>query len=224
MPSMSKRQKEVAGLIHPDTKLSHWRDWKWQLRHSIKDISTFERLLGVKLKKDKRIVLEKTTDRFPLSITPYYASLIDTKDLENDPVYKQSFPSPLELQHERSDMPDPLHEDQDSPVPWLTHRYPDRVLLHVSKVCSMYCRHCTRKRRVGDVDSIPSRREVAAGLDYIRRTPQIRDVLLSGGDPFMLSDALLDEILTELGNIDHVEVVRIGTRTPVVMPQRINNA
>ena len=223
MPSMSKRQKEVAGLIHPDTKLSHWRDWKWQLRHCIKDISTFERLLGVKLKKDKRIVLEKTTDRFPLSITPYYASLIDTKDLENDPVYKQSFPSPLELQHERSDMPDPLHEDQDSPVPWLTHRYPDRVLLHVSNVCSMYCRHCTRKRKVGDSDQAIRRQEIGKALYYIRKTPRVRDVLISGGDPLMLPDEHLDWLLGELGTIEHVEVVRIGSRMPAVLPYRITD-
>jgi lysine 2,3-aminomutase len=118
-------------------------------------------------------------------------------------------------------MADPLHEDKDSPVECLMHRYPDRALLMVSNRCSMYCRHCTRKRRVGDVDSIPTKAVILQAIDYIRNTPQIRDVLLSGGDPFLLSDTHLDWILTELQGIDHVEVIRIGTRTPVVMPYRI---
>ncbi|HUU28148.1 MAG TPA: lysine 2,3-aminomutase [archaeon] len=223
MISMTERQKEVAELINPDTDISHWRDWKWQLQHSIKDISTFERLLGVKMKKDQRTGLEKTTERFPLSITPYYASLIDTEDLDNDPVFKQSFPSPYELQHERGDMSDPLHEDKDSPVPWLTHRYPDRVLLHVSNVCSMYCRHCTRKRKVGDSEKAISRREIEQALDYIRKTPRVRDVLLSGGDPLMLADEYLDWLLGKLRAIGHVEVVRIGSRMPAVLPYRITD-
>ena len=108
-------------------------------------------------------------------------------------------------------------------MPFITHRYPDRVLLQVSGVCSMYCRHCTRKRKVGDVDLIPNRQEISRGIEYIRNTPVVRDVLLSGGDPFLLSDEKIDWILTELGNIPHVEVVRIGTRTPVVLPYRITN-
>ncbi|HSH14239.1 MAG TPA: lysine 2,3-aminomutase, partial [Desulfurivibrionaceae bacterium] len=117
----------------------------------------------------------------------------------------------------------PLSEDKDSPVIGITHRYPDRVLFHVSNLCSMYCRHCTRKRKVGDADAIPGRQDLLAGLDYIRNTPVIRDVLLSGGDPFMLSDGLLDWLLGELRAIEHVEVIRIGTRTPVVLPQRITD-
>ncbi len=118
-------------------------------------------------------------------------------------------------------MNDPLHEDKDQPVPGITHRYPDRVLLLVSNMCAMYCRHCTRKRRVGDQDCIPSREEIARAIDYIRDTPQIRDVLLSGGDPFLLSDDSLEWILTELRAIPHVEIIRIGTRTPVILPYRI---
>jgi lysine 2,3-aminomutase len=158
-----------------------------------------------------------------MSITPYYLSLINTDNLENDPVFKQSFPAAEELDIVSSDMEDPLHEDADCPVPGITHRYPDRVLFLVSNMCSMYCRHCTRKRRVGDVDSIPGRDVMEQGLDYIRNTPQVRDVLLSGGDPFLLSDQQLDYILTELEKIDHVELVRIGTRTPVVLPYRITD-
>lgn len=120
-------------------------------------------------------------------------------------------------------MADPLAEDKDSPVPGITHRYPDRVLFLVSNVCAMYCRHCTRKRKVGNEDYIPDRETILKGLEYIRNTPTIRDVLLSGGDPLMLPDEYLDWILTELNGIPHVEVVRIGTRVPVVLPYRITD-
>jgi lysine 2,3-aminomutase len=149
--------------------------------------------------------------------------LIDTNDYRNDPVFLQSFPSPCELIVEKYDMLDPLSEDKDSPVPGITHRYPDRVLFHISNICSMYCRHCTRKRKVGDHDSIPNKEEIIKGIEYIKNTPVVRDVLLSGGDPFMLSDEYLDWILTELRKIPHVEVIRIGTRMPVVLPYRITD-
>ncbi len=214
------QQKIIDGI---DTSMgqSHWQDWKWQLKHCIRDLDTFEKLLDIKLDDETRKAFEKTVQEFPMSITPYYLSLIDTEDLENDPVFKQSFPSMHELDVVRFDMADPLHEDKDSPVPGVTHRYPDRVLLLVSNMCSMYCRHCTRKRRVGDVDSIPNKAEIQKGIDYIRSNPRVRDVLLSGGDPFLLSDDMLDWILGELRSIEHVQVIRIGTRTPVVMPARI---
>jgi len=218
---ISEQQERIIQNIDDSVELPHWRDWRWQMRHCVRDLDTFERLLGVDLDAQTREDFARTVEKFPMSVTPYYLSLIDTDNLTNDPVFRQAFPSPLELVVTASDMADPLHEDRDSPVPWVIHRYPDRALFLVSNTCSMYCRHCTRKRRVGDVDSIPSRGEMQAGLDYIRNTPQIRDVLLSGGDPFMLSDSRLDEILAELVAIDHVEVVRIGTRTPVVLPQRI---
>jgi len=133
----------------------------------------------------------------------------------------QSFPSPRELEIERHDLSDPLSEDADSPAPGVTHRYPDRVLLQVSNVCSMYCRHCTRKRKVGDIESVPGKADLLAGIDYIRRTREIRDVLLSGGDPLMLPDEQLDWILGELRSIPHLQVIRIGTRMPVVLPYRI---
>lgn len=223
MQTLTSRQRDVADLISSETKSSHWTDWKWQLRHSIRDIETFERILGVKFNTEERSRLEQTAEKFPISVTPYYLSIIDTDDLEDDPVYRQAFPSPSELQLNNCDMRDPLGEEKDSPVPGITHRYPDRVLLLVSNVCAMYCRHCTRKRKVGDSDAIPSRKEIKVGLDYIRKTPIVRDVLLSGGDPFLLSDEYLDWILGELRSIDHVEVIRIGTRTPAVLPYRITD-
>jgi lysine 2,3-aminomutase len=132
------------------------------------------------------------------SVTPYYLSLIDAVNYRNDPVYRQSFPNPRELEHLPCEMADPLAEDQDSPAPGITHRYPDRVLFHISNICSMYCRHCTRKRKVGDRDSIPSADEIRQGWTTFARRRQVRDVLLSGGDPLMLPDEQLDWILGEL--------------------------
>jgi lysine 2,3-aminomutase len=215
------QQKIAAKLSSQGATLAKWKDWRWQLKHAIRSIDTAEKLLGIRFTGEEKHDLEKTLERFPLSVTPYYLSLIAAHDYHNDPVFMQAFPSARELDIERCDMADPLAEDQDSPVPGITHRYPDRVLLHISNICAMYCRHCTRKRKVGDIDSIPDRSEVRQGLEYIRRTPEIRDVLLSGGDPLMLSDDYLDWILTELRKIPHVQLVRIGTRMPVVLPYRI---
>lgn len=219
---ISNMQEQIINEID-DAKRDNWTDWKWQMRHCIKDIETFQNLLNVKLTDEQKGNFNKIAEKFPMSITPYYLSLIDPEDMENDPVFRQSFPVINELCVRSSDMADPLHEDKDSPVEGITHRYPDRVLFLVSNMCSMYCRHCTRKRKVGDVDNIPDREQISKGLEYIRNTPQVRDVLLSGGDPFLLSDDYLDWILTELRKIEHVEVIRIGTRTPVVLPYRITD-
>ncbi len=221
MVIFSPKQQAIAEQIEPDVAIENWKDWRWQVTHSITDIDTFEALLGLEFDPEKRAQLEETIRTFPLRITPYYLSLIDTSYLSEGPVFRQCFPDPAELCNDPNDMTDPLAEDTDSPAPCITHRYPDRVLFLVSNVCAMYCRHCTRKRRVGDVDSIPTRDEIRAGLDYIRKTTAIRDVLLSGGDPFMLPDEYLDWILSELDAIPHVEVVRIGTRVPVVLPYRV---
>lgn len=219
---ISQQQKNIIKEID-DSETTNWRDWKWQVRHTIRDLDTFEKLLNIKVSDETREQFNKITMTFPMSITPYYLSLININDLENDPIYKQSFPVIDELTVMKSDMLDPLSEDKDSPVPGLTHRYPDRVLFLISNTCAMYCRHCTRKRRVGDMDSIPNKMQIQKGIDYIRRTPRVRDVLLSGGDPFLLSDDYLDWILTELRKIKHVEIIRIGTRTPVVLPYRITD-
>jgi lysine 2,3-aminomutase len=200
-----------------------WRDWKWQVSHSIRSVEAVEQILGITFSKEEKKRIAQTIERFPMAITPYYLSLVDAQDYENDPVFKQAFPDERELYHANCDMPDPLAEEEDSPVPGITHRYPDRVLFHISNVCAMYCRHCTRKRKVGDIDSIPTKEQLQQGIDYIKATPAVRDVLLSGGDPLMLSDELLDWILTELESIEHVELVRIGTRTPVVLPYRITD-
>lgn len=223
MSIFNERQRNLASKIDNDIVKSKWKNWKWQINNSIRDLNTFQNLLGVKFNEKQRKNLEETLNKFPLSLTPYYLSLIDPNDFENDPVYKQSIPSPSELILNKYEMKDPLAEDVDSPVALITHRYPDRVLFHVSNLCSMYCRHCTRKRKVGDNDYIPRKSEIQKGLDYIKNTPAVRDVLLSGGDPFMLPDNYIDWILSELRNIPSVEVIRIGSRMPVVLPYRITD-
>ncbi|MEA3295184.1 MAG: lysine 2,3-aminomutase [Euryarchaeota archaeon] len=217
----TQKQQHIAEKIDSDTTRSNWKNWKWHIKHVIRDISTVEKILNIVYPEEEKLKLKETLNKFPLSITPYYLSLIDVNNYTNDPIFLQSFPSSDELIIEDYDLNDPLAEDKDSPVSHLTHRYPDRVLLHVSNVCSMYCRHCTRKRKVGDVGSIPEKNVLMMGIEYIRTHPEVRDVLLSGGDPLMLSDEYLEWILSEIRAIPHVQIIRIGTRTPVVLPYRI---
>lgn len=216
-------QKAIANKIEEESKLSNWKDWKWQLKHSIQTIERFEFLTGIKFEEKEKKGLKKTFDKFPLSITPYYLSLIDKVNYKNDPIFKQAFGGIEELTTLKSELSDPLSEDKDSPVEGITHRYPDRVLFHVSNVCSMYCRFCTRKRKVGDIDYIPAKEQLKKGIQYIADTPRVRDVLLSGGDPLMLSDDMIDWLLSEISKIPHVEIIRIGTRMPVVLPYRITD-
>lgn len=223
MPIYNDYQQTIAEKISPTAAITEWKDWKWQIKHKVQDIDTFEKLLGIDFTDAERLEIDKTIAKFPLSLPPYYISLIDTSDYQNDPIYKQAFPSSVELFVDEHDMTDPLAEEVDSPAPGITHRYPDRVLFTISNMCSMYCRHCTRKRKVGDTDYIPNKGMIKTGINYIKKTPEIRDVLLSGGDPFMLSDDYLDWILTEIRKIPHVEIIRIGTRVPVVLPYRVTD-
>lgn len=217
-------QKEIANKIDGEEILTNWRDWKWQLKHCIKSLEKFEYLTGITFDNQERVNLKNTFEKFPLSITPYYLSIINKASYKNDPVFKQAFGGVEELITHQSEHEDPLSEDKDSPVEGITHRYPDRVLFHVSNICAMYCRHCTRKRKVGDVDFVPSKKQLSAGIDYIKNTPQVRDVLLSGGDPFMLPDDKIDWLLWEISQISHVEIIRIGTRIPVVLPYRVTES
>ncbi len=157
-----------------------------------------------------------------MAITPYYLTLIDPEN-PNDPVRKQAIPTGSETHISPADLLDPLHEDEDSPVKGLTHRYPDRVLLLITDMCSMYCRHCTRRRFAGQKDDETPADYIQKAIDYIAATPQVRDVLLSGGDALMVSDAKLESIIKRLRAIPHVEIIRIGSRVPVVCPQRITD-
>lgn len=217
-------QQAIANRIEDKPRISNWKDWRWQMRHSIKSVDKFEELTGIRFEEEEKKKLLATFDKFPLSITPYYLSLIDKGNYRNDPTFKQAFGGIEELTTLKSELSDPLSEEGDSPVEGITHRYPDRVLFHVSNICSMYCRHCTRKRKVGDIDSVPSKEQLLEGIKYISENKQVRDVLLSGGDPFMLPDSKIDWLLSEISKIPHVEIIRIGTRMPVVLPYRITDS
>jgi lysine 2,3-aminomutase len=160
--------------------------------------------------------------RYPLSVTPYYLSLINPDD-PDDPIRKQAIPSPMEMTMGSMGLEDPLDEKKDTVVPGLVHRYPDRVLLVFTDICPMFCRHCTRKREWRNGGWVRSPAEVDAMLDYIGQHKAVRDVIISGGDPLTLSTRLLENIISRLRNIKHVEIIRIGTRFPVVLPQRIDN-
>ncbi|WP_373845712.1 KamA family radical SAM protein, partial [Clostridium sp.] len=160
--------------------------------------------------------------KFRMAITPYYLTLMDPDD-PKCPVRMQAIPTINEMHVGSHDFNDPLHEDVDSPVPGLTHRYPDRVLFLITDMCSMYCRHCTRRRFAGQNDNERTKSSIDAGIEYIKNHPEVRDVLLSGGDALLVSDEKIEYILQKLRDIPHVEIIRFGTRTPVVMPQRITN-
>jgi len=197
---------------------SDWNDWKWQVRNRVETLDELAKY--VRLPEGGREEVERTLGTFRMAITPYYLSLIDQDD-PYDPIFRQAIPSGLELHTAQADLLDPLHEDTDSPVPGLTHRYPDRVLMLITDQCSMYCRHCTRRRFAGHNDCAQPSDVVARQIAYVAAHPEVRDVLLSGGDALMASDARLESILQRLRAIPHVEIVRIGSRIPVVMPQRV---
>lgn len=206
--------------LFKNVSAEEWNDWHWQMRHNIRDVETLAQVIPL-TEKDKSDISE-VLKIFRMAITPYYASLIDPSN-PVCPVRLQAVPRLPETRIDASDQDDPLHEDVDSPVPGLTHRYPDRVLLLVTNLCSMNCRHCTRRRLVGFEDVHMSDEHIDAAIDYISKTEIIRDVLISGGDPFTLSTERLEKIISRLRAIPHVEIIRIGTRTPVVMPMRIDD-
>jgi lysine 2,3-aminomutase len=183
------------------------------------DVATLENVLPLSVSEKNAIV--HSLDFLRMAITPYYASLIDPEN-PHDPIRIQAVPTAKELEIQKEDMLDPLHEDVDSPVPGLTHRYPDRVLLLLTDMCSMYCRHCTRRRKAGEKDSALPLESVDAAIEYIKEHREVRDVLLSGGDPFTLPTDYLEKIIAKIAAIPSVEMIRIGTRTPVVLPQRID--
>lgn len=204
--------------MFPDVTDEEWNDWHWQVRNRISSVDELKVLMTLSEEEEKGA--REALEVFRMAITPYYLTLIDPED-PYDPVRAQAIPTSKEAVLSVADLVDPLHEDEDSPVPGLTHRYPDRVLFLLTDMCSMYCRHCTRRRMAGAKDSALSMSIVDQGIEYIKSKPMIRDVLLSGGDPFLMSDDRLEDIIKKLREIPHVEIIRIGTRTPVVMPQRI---
>lgn len=212
---MRKSRENGLFLNVPDEQ---WNDWKWQVENRIETLEDLKKYITLTEEEEEGI--KATLGRLRMAITPYYLSLIDLND-PYDPIRKQAIPTEHELEFAPYEDADPLHEDIDSPCPGLTHRYPDRVLLLITDQCSMYCRHCTRRRFAGQHDCEVAKNQIDTCIDYVRHHPEVRDVLLSGGDCLMVSDDMLDYIIGELRKIPHVEIVRLGSRTPVVMPQRI---
>ena len=213
---MQRNYKEIS--LWKDVREDEWNSWQWQLANRITTLEELEEI--VNLTEEEREGVKLSIKKLKMAITPYYATLIDVDDY-NCPIRRQAIPTIKETEISNYDISDPLHEGADSPVCGLTHRYPDRVLLLVTEECSMYCRHCTRRRFSGHEDSALSKRNILKAIEYIKEHKEIRDVLISGGDALCISDQKLEFILQKLRGIDHVEVIRIGTRTPVVMPQRI---
>ncbi len=214
LPFTSKRAPIYQDI--PDEK---WNNWRWQLSNRLNSAEDFEKVIN--LTDSERRALN-TQNLFRVDITPYYASLMDPNDTE-DPIRKQVVPRDDEITPFTGMMEDSLAEDRHSPVPGLVHRYPDRVLMLVTTQCASYCRYCTRSRIVGDPTATFSRSEFEMQIEYLKRTPQVRDVLLSGGDPLVLAPKLLEELLSRLREIPHIEIIRIGSRVPVFMPQRVDD-
>jgi lysine 2,3-aminomutase len=204
-----------AGVSRQD-----WEDWRWQLANRIKTVDQLSRV--VSLTEGEKEIISHSLNTLRMAITPYYASLMDRNDPQC-PIRLRAIPSMPETHISHEDMADPLHEDVDSPVPGLTHRYPDRVLMLLSDQCAMYCRHCTRRRLAGETDQPRTQSNFDAMVEYVRQHPGVRDVILSGGDPLTMSTERLEYVLAKLHAIPHVEVIRIGTATPAVMPQRITD-
>jgi len=213
-PFISKR-----ALFYTDVPDEKWNDWHWQLSNRLNSVQDFDKVLTLTESEKKAL---SAPDVFRVDVTPYFVSLIDPDD-PNDPIRKQIIPTAQEMVPFTAMMEDSLAEDRHSPVPGLVHRYPDRVLMLVTTQCATYCRYCTRSRIVGDPAETFSRSEFELQLEYLRNTPQVRDVLLSGGDPLVLAPKILERILSALREIPHIEIVRIGSRVPVFMPMRITD-
>ena len=204
--------------LFPNVTDEQWNDWHWQVRNRIETLEQLKKYISLTPEEEEGVA--KTLSTLRMAITPYYLSQINQDD-PYCPIRRQAIPTAAETHRAAADLLDPLHEDEDSPVPGLTHRYPDRVLFLVTDMCSMYCRHCTRRRFAGQKDcNVPDDR-IEKCIEYIENTPEVRDVLLSGGDVLMLSDEKLEYIIKRLRAIPHVEIIRLGSRTPVVCPQRI---
>ncbi|MFH1368948.1 MAG: KamA family radical SAM protein [Elusimicrobiota bacterium] len=211
-----------AKTSQPDNKrfgIENRSDWKWQLKHRITTLQELEKWLNLSVEEKRAI--QYSAGRLKMAITPHFVSLMDKNDPEC-PIRRQAVPALDEFKTSINELADPCGEERDTVAPGLVHRYPDRVLLLVTDACAMYCRHCTRRRIVGTSEDTLSNTHLEQALSYIRQNKKIRDVLISGGDPLLLSDTKLEQLLFKLRSIEHIEIIRIGTRVPVTLPQRIN--
>ncbi len=209
-----------APLRREEVSDADWLDWRWQLRNRLTSADELARF--VRLTDEDRAGIAAGAGLFRIGIAPYYAALMDPIH-PSCPIRMQVIPRPQEARVSAGEYRDPLGEDGLSPAPAIVHRYPDRVLLLALDRCAVYCRHCNRRRMVGQDDGVIARADLEAAIAYIRRTPQIRDVLISGGDPLTLSTEKLAWILGEVRAIEHVDIIRIGTRVPVALPMRIDD-
>jgi lysine 2,3-aminomutase len=217
--SADSRARDFRKRFFPNITLKEWQDWRWQLRNRIHDVETLGRMIH--LSEDERHAMSGSAACLPLAITPYYLSLLDPWN-PRQALRRTVVPTVHEHFRSNGEADDPLHEDEDSPVPGIVHRYPDRVLFLVTGTCSTYCRYCTRSRMVGHHGNhCLSTEQWEKGIAYVASHPEVRDVLLSGGDPLTLTDDQLEWLLAQLRQIPHVEFIRIGTKTPAVLPQRI---
>lgn len=207
-------------MTNYEEEYPQWNDWPWQMRNRVFNAQQLSKWIPVS--DELRSEIESCTVRFRMAATPYFLSLIDPDD-PDDPIRKQCIVSSKELELCPGDMHDPLNEGGSSVTPHIVHRYPDRVLLLVTTQCAMYCRHCTRRRIVGERDCSPTIEELDKELDYIRAHKEVRDVLISGGDPLTLPTDRLEAIIKRLREIEHVDIIRIGTRVPCVLPMRIDD-
>jgi len=206
------------GYYFPRVSDHEWNDWRWQFRNRVTTLAELDQFFP--LAEDDRKALAHVLHEFRLGITPYYLSLINPHD-PADAVRVQAVPSMAEFLDQECGEEDPLSEDQFSPVPCIVHRYPDRCLLIATNACALYCRYCTRKRIMHEGEAPPPRSVLKAAVDYVARTPAIRDVIVSGGDPLTWSTARIEDLLRQLRAIPHLEIIRLGSRVPVTLPQRI---
>ncbi len=216
--SRSPKSESFRARHFPSVSDEEWGDWRWQAAHRYRKLADLEQV--IELSSSERAGIERGGSMLPVAITPYYMSLLSPDD-PTQGLRRTVIPTLHEFVRLPGEADDPLGEDSHSPVPGLVHRYPDRVLLLALDYCTTYCRYCTRSRVVGNGELNASQARLERAFEYIRRTPSIRDVLLSGGDPLSLKDDKLDWILTRLREIPHVEFIRIGTKMPAVLPQRI---
>jgi lysine 2,3-aminomutase len=216
---VSNRSSEFIHRFFPLTTIDSWNDWKWQLRNSITGIEELKKIM--KLSDKEIMAINNLKGRLPMRNTPYFASLIYDTGYSH-PLRRNVIPVVEELIQHRNEQSDPLHEKSYSPVKGIVHRYPDRVLFTVTQVCSSYCRYCTRSHSVGKLDKL-GRNDFEKAFEYIESHKEVRDVLVSGGDPLTLTDEILEYILSNIRKIEHVEIIRIGTRVPVVLPMRITD-
>jgi lysine 2,3-aminomutase len=221
-PTLAPARGRLSSVRHPlwaDVPDEEWNDWHWQMRHSLRHLEQLEAVFD--LSDDERAAINALGDGLPISVTPFYASLMDPKN-SDCALRRTILPSQAEALVGPDELRDPCGEDNDTVVPGLVHRYPDRVLFLALGTCAVYCRYCTRSRMVGGAEGYSFRRaQWQRAVDYISQHPEIRDVLISGGDPLLLDDNHLDDLLGMLRAIPHLEIIRIGTKIPAVLPQRI---